>query len=90
MQLGLSFLVSRYKTPTCKHCNMFTYNDIEDAKHEVSCYKNRCPYCITLNRTNDICSISFPNKSNFMLHMNLHKTIRRNPYLDFIKIKGLN
>nr|UHR49906.1 MAG: glycoprotein [Sanya sesamia inferens phasmavirus 1] len=85
--LRLKFLFKWYYTPVCSYCNMYMYNEMEKSKHDAMCPGNKCPYCVTVNPNNEVCILSFPNKTNFKMHMSLHRTIRRNPYIGYIKVR---
>ncbi|AXY66751.1 glycoprotein [Saesbyeol virus] len=85
--LGLRSLFRCPLTTACSICGMYSYSANEAAKHKLFCSSTQCPYCITLDESNNLCILEFPTRANHREHMKLHKMVRINPYLGVIRMK---
>ncbi|AJG39294.2 glycoprotein precursor [Wuhan Insect virus 2] len=85
--MGMGCILKKNTVLECNICEMYIYNNIEKEKHALCCKKYWCPYCITLNKNDDLCSLSFKNRNSFREHMKLHNKIRKNPYSGYISAR---
>nr|UZM08149.1 GPC [Aphid bunyavirus 1] len=85
--LNLGWLFNKQPVQVCNICENNVYNDIERNKHALCCKKYWCPYCITYNKEDQLCSLEFGNRNSYRHHSKIHRNIRTNPYSGYIGVR---
>lgn len=86
-KMNITCCLSGYTRPVkCDYCSMKMFSKMEELRHEHACRSNKCPICFVFNGDKDIVQLQFKNSVSFKHHMKLHKCIRINPVLGFIKV----